>query len=298
MSLEIKQLRYAVLAAETRSFARAAAMLRIKQATLSRRVADLEHRLGVRLFERTTRGAVPTAAGGAFIESARRILADIDRLHAAARAVGTGEAGELTIGFCAPLAASPLRGAVLDYFKRYPDVRLHGLEQDRCQLRHHLQSGMIDLAVISGWIPHEGLVRRALWSERILVVLPEGHPLASRERIYWTDLRDERFVLSGQDPGPDLAELLRARISEPGRPAQVVIEPISRENVMSLVPSGRFLTLASEAALGVVHPGLMLNEMHDPGGPSRLDYAAYWRQDNESPVLKRFLDLLRERYPG
>jgi DNA-binding transcriptional LysR family regulator len=296
--LEIKQLRYAVLAAETRSFARAAALLRIKQATLSRRVSDLEHRLGVKLFERTTRGAMPTAVGAAFVANARRILADIDRLHSAARALGNGEAGELTIGFCAPLGAGHLRGLVIDFLTRYPEVRLHGEEQDRRQLRHGLQSEAIDLAVISGWIPQDGLLRRALWSERVLVAVPEGHELTSRQRIYWTDLRDERFVFSGHDPGPDLAELLRARLNEPGRQPDIAIEAISRENVLSLVPSGRFLTLASEAALGVIHPGLVLCGVHDPGGPARLDYAGYWRRENDNPALKHFLGLLGERYPG
>jgi DNA-binding transcriptional LysR family regulator len=72
VSIEIRQLRYAVLTADTQSFLRAAAAPNVKQSTLSRRVMQLEDRLGVKLFERTTRGAEPTVNGKVFIEQARR----------------------------------------------------------------------------------------------------------------------------------------------------------------------------------------------------------------------------------
>ena len=87
MSIEIRQLRYAVMTADTQSFSRAAATLNVKQSTLSRRVLQLEDRLGVKLFERTTRGAEPTENGRVFIEQARRIVTDIDNLQTTARNV-------------------------------------------------------------------------------------------------------------------------------------------------------------------------------------------------------------------
>ena len=98
MSVELRQLRYAVLTADTQSFSRAAAALNVKQSTLSRRVADLEIRLGVKLFERTTRGAEPTENGRAFIEQARRIVTDVDNLKTTARAVRYGEQGRIAVG--------------------------------------------------------------------------------------------------------------------------------------------------------------------------------------------------------
>lgn len=54
MSIELRQLRYAVLAADSQSFARAAVIVNLKQSTLSRKVKDLEIRIGVKLFERST----------------------------------------------------------------------------------------------------------------------------------------------------------------------------------------------------------------------------------------------------
>lgn len=106
MAIEIRQLRYAVLTADTQSFARAAATLNVKQSTLSRKVLQLEDRLCVKLFERTTRGAEPTENGKVFIEQARRIVTDVDNLQTTARAVSYGEQGRLAVGYTGRICAA------------------------------------------------------------------------------------------------------------------------------------------------------------------------------------------------
>lgn len=84
MSIELRQLRYAVLTADTQSFSRAAATLNVKQSTLSRRVLQLEDRLGVKLFERTTRGR---------IADRRHARTDSSSTRLARRAHGIGHGG-------------------------------------------------------------------------------------------------------------------------------------------------------------------------------------------------------------
>lgn len=297
MPLETKQLRYAVLAADMMSFSKAASFLNIKQATLSRNVLNLEHRLGLKLFERQTRGAILTPAGIPIIDTARRILTEVDNLKNRARAIRNGDAGELTIGFCSSLTAGDLRFAIVEFQRRFPDVRLNGVERDRDFLHHALHAGVIDLAVVTGALADPAIKRRSLWSERVLVALPEGHPLAEVERVYWHDLRREAFVLGTQDPGPDLMRLLRARLTEPGYEPEVETQDVSRENVVAMVSAGWFLTLVSELALGFQHPGIVFREVHELTGQARIDYGCYWRSNDNSPALRRFLGLIRERYP-
>lgn len=271
--------------------------MNIKQATLSRNVLKLEHRLGLKLFERQTRGAVLTPAGIPIIDTARRILTEVDNLKSHARAIRNGDAGELTIGFCSSLTAGDLRFAIVDFQRRFPDVRLNGVERDRDFLHHALHAGVIDLAVVTGTFANPAVKRRSLWSERVLVVLPKGHPLTEAERVYWHDLRRETFVLGTQDPGPDLMRLLRARLAEPGYEPEVEIQDVSRENVVAMVSAGWFLTLVSESALGFQHHGIVFREVHGTTGQARIDYACYWRSTDSSPALRRFLGLIRERYP-
>jgi DNA-binding transcriptional LysR family regulator len=116
------------MTADAQSFARAAAAMNVKQSTLSRRVMDLEIRLGIKLFERTTRGAEVTENGKVFIEQARRIVTDIDNLRTTARNVSYGLEGRLSVGYCSPLMAGNLRLAISDYLTKFPDVQFDGIE--------------------------------------------------------------------------------------------------------------------------------------------------------------------------
>jgi DNA-binding transcriptional LysR family regulator len=296
---DITALIYAVLAAETHSFARAATAMGVKQATLSRRIATLEKRIGITLFTRSTRGAVPTEAGTNFVDIARGILADLDGLVANSRAIGAGRVGTLGLGFSTSLASGNVRGLIVEFLDHHPEVRIVGLENDRCRLSQALHAKAIDFAIISGEIPIHGLQRRPLWSERVMVVLPESHALVGKERIYWPDLRRERFILARQDPGADLADLLAARLGEPGYKPDIAIHDVARDNVVNMVSIGRFLSLTTETALGRTLPGVVLREVHETSGQTHhIDYAGYWRTDNVNPTLRQMLKLIAERYPG
>jgi len=298
MGIEIRQLRYAVMTADTQSFSRAAAALNVKQSTLSRRVMQLEHRLGVKLFERTTRGAEPTGNGLVVIEQARRIVTDIDNLQTTARNVSYGLQGRLTVGYCSPLISGNLKLAFSDYLTRFPDVQFDGIEAGLEKLLHGLQSRTIDVAVAPIGLVEAGIKTRALWSERLFAVLVADNSLADRERIYWQDLRGEVFVVPGGGLGPIFGNVISARLTEQGHRPAIIYQDTSLESVLSMVSARRFITIATEASQGIAWPELQFREIYDSVGPARLEYALYWRDDNENPALQRFFKLIEERYPG
>jgi DNA-binding transcriptional LysR family regulator len=72
---------------------------------------------------------------------------------------------------------------------------------------------VLDVLIVAGGIPFVGGNTLALWSERILAVLHEDHPLMSREVVYWTDLRDETVLLSQSDPGREIEDLRAKRVT-------------------------------------------------------------------------------------
>jgi len=80
MCVEVPHLRYVVAAADHSSFRRAAATLNITQPTLSKRIRELEGKLGVPLFERSPGGAELTPIGEEFVVSARRVLAELEAM--------------------------------------------------------------------------------------------------------------------------------------------------------------------------------------------------------------------------
>lgn len=297
MTIEIRHLRAAIVTAGTQSFSRAAKILSVKQSALSRRVQALEQMLGVQLFERTKRGTFATENGKAFLTVAERIVTDIDNLLTTAKNVSYGEQGRLAIGFSSSLMTGNLRFAIGDYIARYPDVQFDGIEGGTEKLFSGLQARMVDAAIIPALITEPGITRRNLWTERLVVAVPDNYPLTTADAIHWTDLRSEVFVLPTQGIGPAVSELLAAKLAAHGHRAKIITQDTSIESVISTVTIGRYITIATEASTGVNWPDLKFLEISDNGGPARLEFALYWRPDNQNPALGKFLKMLQERYP-
>jgi DNA-binding transcriptional LysR family regulator len=298
MSIEIRHLKAAVATADAKSFSRAAKVLSVKQSALSRRVQTLEQMLGVQLFDRTKRGTFPTENGKAFLTVARRIVTDIDNLITTAKNVSYGEEGRLAIGFSSSLMTGNLRLAIGDYIARYPDVQFDGVEGGTEKLFTGLQARIVDAAITPALITEAGITKRSLWTERLMVVVPEGHRLNEADTIHWTDLRHEVFVLPTDGIGPIVGEILSSKLRAQGHRANIIAQDTSIESVISTVTIGRYVTIVTESSTGVVWPGLNFLEISDNGGAARLDYSLYWRADNDNPALRRFFKLLQERYPS
>ncbi len=297
MSVEIRHLRAAVVTAGTQSFSRAAKVLHVKQSALSRRVQALEQMLGVQLFERTKRGTFATENGKAFLAVAERILTDIDNLLTTAKNVSYGEEGRLAVGFSSSLMTGNLRFAIGDYIGRYPNVQFDGIEGGTEKLFSGLQARMVDAAITPALITEPGITRRNLWTERLVVAVPQDHRLTEADAVHWTDLRNEVFVLPTQGIGPVVSEILAAKLTAHGYRANIILQDTSIESVISTVTIGRYITIATEASTGVNWPTLKFLEIADNGGPARLEFALYWRPDNQNPALGKFLKMLQERYP-
>lgn len=297
-AIDLQQLRLAVAARDYGSFRRAAEALSIKHTVLSRSISQLEHLVGTSLFDRSSGGIKPTSAGRAVLRSARLILEQVDALVDTGISNGRGETGHLTIGFCTSISTGNLRATLGEFKKRLPRIELATMERSRLRLMTALRSGTVDVVVSPGRMPSKDTKALPLWSERILISLPQVHGLAAREIVYWTDLRNETILLSQYDPGRALEDLLISKLVPPEDRPRIERHDVSRGIIKSLTSMGMGLSLVMESDVGASLAGLVYRELQDGTGPSRLDFYAHWRDDNESPVLKRFLNLLAERYPS
>lgn len=295
--IAIQHLRYAVAAADHGSFRRAAEALSLKQSTLSRVIHQLEQVIKVNLFDRSSGGVQATAAGQDFLRMARSILNQMDTLVETAHSNGRGEAGRLAVGFYTSLSAGNLRATLVDFRRRFPQVGLSMMEKSRPDLVAALHNGALDIVVFAGEIPLIESAVLPLWSERILVALPETHSLAARNSIYWTDLRTETILLTQCDPGRELEDLLMAKLISPNDRPKIERQDVSRGIIKSLIGAGFGVSLVTESDVGVSFAGLTYREVRDGAGVSRVGYTAHWREDNSNPALSSFLKLLGERYP-
>lgn len=297
LRLDLRQLRYAVLAADFGSFRQAAEASRVKQSTLSRSILQLEHLVGVTIFERSSGGIRATPAGRNFLRMSRSILEQVDALITITRANGRDEAGRLAIGFCTSLTAGNLRASLIEFKQRFSQLELATVERSRKRLVTGLRNSFLDALIVAGDLPMPDCKSMPLWSERILVVLQRDHPLAMRDAMYWTDLRDQTVLLSQYDPGRELEELLNTKLTHPADRPRLQRHDVSRGVIKSLITMGLGISLVLESDIGANFADLTYRELRDGAGPSRIGFSAIWRPDNENPALAGFLKLLSERYP-
>lgn len=296
--IELYHLRLAIAAADCGSLRQAAESLSVRHSVLSRSISQLEQSIGARLFERSSCGVSPTPAGRNVLRTARMILEQVDTLVIPGKSNSRRESGYLSVGFLTSISAGNLRATLVDCKRRFPEIELATVVRSRSRLTTALRNGMIDVLIVSGDEPSLNSKVLPLWSERILVSLPKDHPLAARDAVYWTDLRNEKVLLSQYGPGPELEGLLISKlVSSKGRP-KIERHEVNRDIIGSLVSMGFGISLVMESDIGASFAGLVYRELRDGTGPSRIGFSAHWRGDNEKLVLDSFLRLLTERYPS
>jgi DNA-binding transcriptional LysR family regulator len=296
-AVDLQHLRYAVAAADHGSFRRAAEVLLLQQSTLSRCIRQLEHSLGMTVFERSSGGVRATTAGRHFLRTARSIVEQMDSLVNSAYHVGRGEAGRLSVGFYTSISAGNLLATLVDFKKRFSQIDVCLKESSRVRLVTALRNGVLDIAIATSELPLLADQGMPLWSERILLALLEEHPLAGKDVVHWTDLRGETVLLSQYDPGRELEDLLMSKLVSPEDRPKIARHDVSRGIIKSLIAAGFGVSLVTESDIGANFSRLTYRELRDGTGPSRVGFSAHWRSDNDNPALANFLKLLGERYP-
>ncbi len=164
------ELKVFVSVAENGGFAKAAARLRSSPPAVTRTVAALEQRVGVQLFNRTTRMVSMTEAGRRFLEHARRILTDLDVAESELAGESTMPSGHLTITSPVTMGRMMLPSIVTDFLHAHPHVTAKVLLFDR--ITNLIEEG-IDVGLRVGQLPDSSLIARQVGEVgRILVASP------------------------------------------------------------------------------------------------------------------------------
>jgi DNA-binding transcriptional LysR family regulator len=233
--LELRHLRYFVVVAEELHFGRAAARLHMAQPPLSQQIRRLEELIGTPLFDRTSRRVSLTAAGAAFLDRSRRLLAQAENdLDEAAR-IGRGEEGRLDIGFISSAIPLGITDRIHAFRTRYPAVHVQLHEGFTALILGRLLGREIDLGVVRDSEPHPGLTTSLLATEPFVAVVPADHPAAAQATLDAGMLRHDPFVFYPRAAG----ERAFLRNLEPCRDAgynpRVVQEASSWVTILHLV---------------------------------------------------------------
>lgn len=193
------------------------------------------------------------------------------------------------IGIFSSLASGFLADLLRNYQAENPFVHLDFTEGGPAEHVAAVQHHRMDVAFLTGEPVAYGCETTRLWEERVFAVLPQDHGLVEREKIGWDDLRDEHFIVSETNPGPEIHDYLVKHLAELGHHPRVERCGVGRDNLMKLVALGRGSTLTSEATTGATFPGVV----YRPIEGERLPFSAVWSLCNDNPAFRRLLSMAR-----
>lgn len=194
--MELRQLEHFLGVAEHLNFTRAARELHLVQSALSTSIRTLEHELGVRLFERSTRRVYLTAEGAALVPAARRVLHAAKSARDEVDAVRGLVRGRLALGTIQTLTWVDLPALLSSFHRAHAGVEITLQEAPVDRLVAELRAGELDLAFIArdaSPLPDDVTVLARHEEELVLVTAPE-HRLARAGSAGRADLADEGFI--------------------------------------------------------------------------------------------------------
>lgn len=190
--MNLYQIRYFLAIVETGGFTKAAERLFVSQPSLSAGIKKLEQELGVILFERGGRRAVPTPAGKFFLEKAKTIL---NEYQATLRELKEfHHQPTLRLGTLRTIRISSLSGLIRDFQAQHPNLLIELLDGTIEDLRNWLEAGEIDLAVTVLDGREDPKTSMVLFRQRRMLAVPTTHPFARRGTVRLVDLAGQPFI--------------------------------------------------------------------------------------------------------
>src|SRR6266545_7492871 len=177
--MELRSLSYFTRIAELGSITRAASHLHLAQPALTRHVQRLEEELGVALFTRANRGVRLTEAGQKLLESAARILRDVERTGDEIRAHDAHPSGRIILGITPTLCPVLVPELFARMRADFPRVELKVMHAGMIRLEEFLIDGRVDIALLSELSRSRLIVStRLAQEEMVLVTKPGARPPA------------------------------------------------------------------------------------------------------------------------
>jgi DNA-binding transcriptional LysR family regulator len=224
----------------------------VSQPVVSKAIADLEHLIGVRLFDRSPQGVEPTLYCRALL---KRSMAIFDDVRAGIEEIGflaDPASGELRLGSTEPLLAGLVTAAMEALWRQHPGISLRALQADSATLiNRDLRERRIEIAVIPVFdgLPDDDLDVTTLYEDSWHVVAGADSPWTRRRRLALSDLSAARWCATPLETsiGSLLINAFRAHGLD--APRLIVSSVLSPHLVARLLENGQFVAVMSDSLL-------------------------------------------------
>ena len=276
------------------SFSRASEDLFITQPSLSRHISLLEAELGLKLVERNTRNVYLTSAGAELYKDFLNLLSAYQSVQDKARALSAGYRGQFRISSPYYWIGKYIEPAVLDFNRRYPDIRI---EMDICSPARGidcLHKNKTDVAVsFETFTDTTGLRRKCIAYEQLGVVMPSDHPCAGKKSVSIRDFPDDKFIiLHLDDSQARQRSAVQQMISEHGvSPSRFIFtQNLSTLGITIRQTGGVSILMSCFGDLGRDY--LVFVPLSEPF--SRIPLYLFMREDCSSEGARAFFDAIPE----
>ena len=291
--MELRHLRYFVAVADQGSFVRAATRLHVAQPALSRQIRGLEREVGAQLLERGPRGVRLTAAGEILRQGGHSLITQLEAAMHRTHLAHDGKIGTCRIGIGrVPLASDFVTRGIAAIRARYPDIQLVVTEINVPAQVRAVRAAELDLAIGADQSPYNpGLEWEALYEDPIeCAVLPASHPLATSPSVTASQLATDTLWLLAADRLPPIMRRVLDAIARVGLTRWEEHESI--ESLYSVVAAGRGWSVGTRSMRQ--HPPEGTVAIPLQGFHAGMAIVMCWRGDDDSPVVRNVLDVLRE----
>ena len=245
--MQIHQLRYFCAVARNGSFTRAAQQEHLAQPSLSQQVRKLEDELGTKLFDRLGRTVRLTQLGEAFLPRAEAIMRLIDSAKLEIQEMAGTEQGKLVIGAIPTVAPYFLPPHLASFARQFPRVQIRIVEEVTHKLLGLVQQGAVDLALLALPVPATHCLCHELFRERLYVVVPRNHRLASSSHARLAQIENDPFLLLKEGHcfrENTLSMCARARLQP-----NVVFESGHFATILAMVAAGSGVSVVPQMAV-------------------------------------------------
>ncbi|MBL0372293.1 LysR family transcriptional regulator [Rhizobium sp. KVB221] len=288
-SPQIKDLVYLLTLSEELHFGRAAERLGIAQPPLSRRIQQIEEDLGVQLFNRGRSSITLTQAGEAYSQRVAAILQDIDDARLEARRIGQGAEGRLRIGFVGSATYGVLPTILKSFRCDFPQISLSLTPMNNAGLRRALIRREIDIAIARPHIKDAEIISRPLMEERLILAVPDIHPLAERREARLDEVTNCPIILYPEAPRPSFADTVIDIFQYRGLDLSDRVFAMDFQTAISLVSVGEGVSIVPASVGEAERKTIRYIGIDDERATTRI--SLNFRIDAQSIHIRRFVDL-------